>query len=133
MRRSIFTLFLLIAPVLAIQSVQEGVYTEAQAKRGQKIYLEECSKCHAENLTGGDGSPELAGKDFRTKWNGRSAGTLFELIRKTMPTDDPGHLSTLQSADLTAFILSANEFPAGQTELGRDLAVLNEIRIEAKK
>ncbi len=132
MRRCILILFLLIAPVLAIQSVQDGVYTAAQAKRGQKLYLEECSKCHAENLTGGDGSPELAGKDFRAKWNGKTVGTLFELIRKTMPTDDPGHLSTMQSADLAAYILSANEFPAGQKDLSRDLPALKEIRIENK-
>jgi cytochrome c len=124
---------LAIAPVLAITSVQDGVYTAAQAKRGQKLYLEECSKCHAENLTGGDGSPELAGKDFKAKWGGKSVGALFELIRQTMPTDDPGHLSTMQSTDLAAYILSANEFPAGQKDLSRDLTALNEIQIEAAK
>ncbi|MES1258707.1 MAG: cytochrome c [Acidobacteriota bacterium] len=127
----------LIPPVLLVpatgavsRSANEGVYTAEQAKRGQGVYREECAKCHAENLSGGDGSPELAGQDFRARWNGKSAGDLFELIRKTMPTDDPGHLSIRQYVDLTAFLLSANEFPAGQKDLDRDVATLREIRLE---
>lgn len=127
MKRALLTLAFLIVPLLAFQSPQPGLYSAAQAKRGQRIYTEECSKCHNENLGGGDGSPELAGKDFRAKWNGKPAGLLFELIRKTMPTDDPGHLSTIQTADVTAYILSVNEFPAGPKELPRDLAELNKL------
>ena len=50
-----------------------------------------------------------------------------------MPTDDPGHLSIRQCVDLTAYILSSNEFPAGQKELERDAASLNNIKIELKK
>lgn len=114
------------------RSVWEGVYSKAQATRGQNLYAEECMRCHGENLGGGEGGPPLAGKEFLEKWNGKTAGRLFGTIRKSMPSDDPGHLSTRQCSDLVAYILSVNEFPAGQKELESDTGSLDEIRIEAK-
>ncbi|HMC63235.1 MAG TPA: cytochrome c [Candidatus Solibacter sp.] len=117
----------------ASRSVWDGVYTKEQAGRGQKAYQEECMKCHGENLAGGEAAPPLAGAEWVAKWNGKTAGDLFGLTRKTMPTDDPGNLSSRQYSDIVAYILSGNEFPAGQKELDRDPAVLNEIRIEAKR
>jgi S-disulfanyl-L-cysteine oxidoreductase SoxD len=115
------------------RSVWDGVYTKAQAARGQAVYAEECMRCHGENLGGGEGGPPLAGKEFLEKWNGKTAGTLFSTIRKTMPSDDPGNLSARQYSDLVAYILSVNEFPAGQKELDRETASLDEIRIEVKR
>jgi quinoprotein glucose dehydrogenase len=111
----------------------EGVYTKQQAARGQALYAEECAKCHGENLSGGDDSPELAGASFTARWKGKKLSALFTLISKTMPTDDPGHLSTRQTTDLTAFILSSNGFPAGPDELPNNPAALNDIAIEARK
>jgi mono/diheme cytochrome c family protein len=113
--------------------VWDGVYTKEQARRGQATYQETCLKCHGETLGGGEGGPEVAGEEFRQKWNGKTAGDLFALIRKTMPADDPGSLSNREFSDLVAYILSVNEYPAGQKEMDRDLAALNEIRIETKQ
>src|ERR1700730_2471178 len=104
----------------ASRSVWDGVYAKEQADRGQKAYQEECMKCHGENLAGGEASPPLVGAEFLPKWNGKTAGDLFGLIRKTMPTDDPGNLSSRQYADIVAYILSMNEFPAGPKELDAD-------------
>jgi mono/diheme cytochrome c family protein len=115
------------------RSVWDGVYTKQQANRGQTTYQEVCLKCHGENLGGGEGGPALAGEDFRRKWNGKTAGDLFGLIRKTMPSDDPGSLSSREYSDLVAYVLSGNEFPAGPKELDRDIAALNEIVIEIKR
>ncbi len=117
----------------AARSVWDGVYTNEQAKRGRLTYGETCLKCHGETLGGAEAGPALAGDEFRGKWNGRTAGDLFALIRKSMPSDDPGGLSSREYSDLVAYIFSVNEFPAGQNELGRDVAALNEIRIEAKR
>ena len=114
------------------RSVWDGVYTKAQATRGQNIYAEECMRCHGENLGGGEGGPPLAGKEFLEKWNGKTAGKLFGTIRKSMPSDNPGSISTRQSSDLVAYILSVNEFPAGSKELDSDTGSLDEIRIEVK-
>ena len=117
----------------AARSVWDGVYTKEQAGRGQKAYQEECMKCHGENLAGGEASPPLVGADFLPKWTGKTVGDLFGLVRKTMPTDDPGNLSSRQYSDIVAYILSVNEFPAGQKELDRDPAASNDVRIEAKR
>jgi quinoprotein glucose dehydrogenase len=111
--------------------VWDGVYTKAQAVRGQSVYAEECARCHGENLSGGEGGPPLAGKEFLEKWNGKTAGNLFATIRK-MPSDDPGRMSTRQCSDLVAYILSVNGFPDGAKELDREGAPLDEIRIEVK-
>jgi mono/diheme cytochrome c family protein len=115
------------------RSVWEGVYTKEQAGRGQTVYRDECMKCHGENLMGGEASPGLVGDEFLPKWNGKTVGALFQIVRKTMPTDDPGNLSTRQYSDVVAYILNANGFPVGQTELERDIVRLNEIRIETKR
>ena len=116
----------------ATRSVWDGVYTREQAARGQAVYRQECAKCHGENLAGGENSPPLVGSEFLHNWNGKTAGALYELTRKTMPSDDPGSLSTRQYADLVAYLFGANDFPPGDKELARDAAALNEIRIEPK-
>jgi len=134
MRQAPLTILLAACAVAAAsRSVWDGVYTKEQAQRGQAAYAEECMKCHAENLAGGEDAPPLAGDEFLHKWNARTVGALFESIRKTMPSDDPGNLSSRQYSDIVAYILSVNEFPAGQKELEHEAAPLNEIRIEAKR
>ena len=134
-RSSVSILLVLLSSSIAAvsRSVWDGVYTKQQAGRGQSSYREECLKCHAENLMGGEAAPALAGDEFLHKWNGKTAGDLFEWIRNTMPSEDPGNLSRRQYADIVAYILSVNEFPAGQKELESETAPLNDIRIEAKR
>ena len=109
----------------------DGVYTLGQAKRGAlKSGL--CIECHGDGFVGGP-APELAGADFAANWEGRSVGDLFDLIRLTMPDNDPGALSREEYADLVAYILSVNKFPTGTTEIGTSLAPLQQIRILASK
>jgi S-disulfanyl-L-cysteine oxidoreductase SoxD len=115
------------------RSVWDGVYTKAQAGRGLARYREDCAKCHAENLMGGEDAPALVGDEFLQKWRGQTAGDLFELIRKTMPSEDPESLSRREYADILAYLLGSNGFPAGEKELGNELAALKEIRIENKR
>src|SRR5215813_2535742 len=77
------------------------------------------------------GAP-LAGPDFLESWNGLTVSKLFDKIRLTMPKGEPGEVSVQQKADILAFILSVNKFPAGQTELQKSEA-LKDIRFEAVK
>jgi S-disulfanyl-L-cysteine oxidoreductase SoxD len=114
-------------------SVQEGVYTEEQAKRGAAIYEKECSSCHGSTMEGLDMAPPLSGAAFIANWNGLTVGDLFERIRLSMPQDDPGRLSRQQDADVLAFILSVNKFPAGKSELARETEPLKQIRFETAK
>jgi S-disulfanyl-L-cysteine oxidoreductase SoxD len=115
------------------RSVWDGVYTEEQAKRGEPVYRKECAACHGDLLTGGESAPPLTGGAFLSNWNGLTMGDLFDRIRKTMPQSAPGRLTRQQDADILAFMLSVNKFPAGKTELYRQSEMLKEIRFEAAK
>src|SRR5437867_7941474 len=115
----------------AARTVWDGVYTLNQAKRGAlKSGL--CTQCHGDNFEGGP-APQLGGQDFLERWNGRTVGDLFELIRLTMPDDDPGALPREQYADLVAYILAVNKFPSGTTEIGVQAEPLKLIRIDPSK
>ena len=116
-------------------SVWDGVYNEKQAERGAALYYHECSSCHGDKLTGkeSENSPALTGEKFTTQWNGRTVGDMFRKILRKMPDDDPGTLSPQESADLVAFILSFNKFPAGKAELPAVNESLATIRFDAKK
>jgi mono/diheme cytochrome c family protein len=115
------------------RSVWDGTYTKAQAARGKTVYEHTCTRCHGETLLGGDDAKPLVGEAFLEKWNGQTVGKLFDAIRRTMPDDGPGVLGRRESADVVAYILSANGFPAGQAELENEDAPLNEILIKAKR
>jgi hypothetical protein len=54
-------------------------------------------------------------------------------MQTSMPADQPGKLSREQNADILAFLLSFNEFPAGSRDLSTDAAVLAKIRFESVK
>ena len=112
------------------QSVSSGVYTADQAKRGQTVYVDVCSKCHLEDLSGGKDSPPLVGNEFLSGWKGKTVGAFFDEVRMTMPFDAPGSLKAEQYADLVAYLFSANKFPAGAKELAADPAPLQEIKFE---
>ena len=60
-------------------------------------------------------------------------GDLFERIRISMPQNAPGSLSGQQNADILAFMLQQNKFPAGTTEMGIQGMMLKAIKFEAKK
>ena len=98
------------------RSVSDGVYSAAQAVRGQEIYKAQCAECHGNALEGTVGSP-LAGDSFLSDWSARPLSALVDKIQKTMPFSAPGSLSPQQSADLTAYMLQVGKFPAGRAEL----------------
>ena len=110
------------------KSVKDGVYSADQAKRGESLYAETCAACHDAKLAGGIG-PALAGKDFIASWKGQTVGDVFTKIKVEMPLTAPGTLSPDQTADVLAFILSANQFPAGATALATDATPLKDIRM----
>lgn len=116
----------------APQSVLEGVYTDVQAKRGETVYAENCGTCHGPKLMGTDtGGPPLAGPDFINGWKDMSVGALLNKINMDMPSNAPGTLTPEQYADTTAYVLSINRYPAGQTELPTDAAALKTVKMAA--
>ena len=113
-------------------TVWDGVYTEAQARRGLDKYTQVCSNCHLPDLSGSDQAPALVGGEFLDRWEGQSVGDLADRIRTTMPQDDVGSLNIQMSADLTAYLLQVNRFPAGSTELKADRSAMKAIGIRRK-
>jgi quinoprotein glucose dehydrogenase len=111
----------------APRSVWDGVYTDAQASRGEKISAEQCARCHGQTLTGAEAAPALVGDVFNANWEGVPLGDLFERIRVSMPLDTPGSLSRQQNVDVLAYMLKLGKVPAGAAELTTDTAVLGQI------
>jgi quinoprotein glucose dehydrogenase len=115
------------------RSVNEGVYTAEQAKRGEALYREQCATCHGDNLEGSGPMPPLAGKDFLSNWSGKSVGDLFEKTTTTMPATAPGTLTPAQGADIVAHMLAAGKYPAGTTELESKIEALMQITLDPPK
>ena len=109
-------------------SVWSGVYTESQATAGEKLYGDYCAKCHAQDLSGIERAPALAGMSFTQRWHGATLTRLFERI-ETMPPEAPKSLTAKQYVDIMAFLLKASDFPAGQTPLAPEQLALVGVRV----
>ena len=141
---SLVVVFSLFGPIRNLgaqgkRSVNNGVYTEAQAKRGEQIFngVGRCYECHLRNLQGDaqrKGKP-LAGPDFLSDWTDKSVDDLFYKVQYTMPTDirGSGTLPVEQVADLVAFLLQRNGYSAGFQELGTDRGQLKMIAFDMPK
>lgn len=108
------------------RTVSDGVYTVAQATRGQTMYSDRCSPCHGPTLGGGL-APPLVGDAFIGDFDKQPLLELVEKIHKTMPANDPGTLTRQQTADIVAYILQVGKFPAGTAELTPDETGLKQI------
>jgi mono/diheme cytochrome c family protein len=112
--------------------IWQGVFTNAQAKRGDKIYAQHCAMCHMVDMGGKEPAPELAGDNFLAKWLGHDVGELYTRVSTTMPAGNPGTLKPNEYADLVALLLQANNFKGGQVEMKPDVAALKQIKIKKK-
>src|ERR1041385_4458465 len=99
------------------RSVRDGVYTDAQMKRGDEAFQANCLMCHGQDLNGGEVAPALFGGNFMSNWNGLTVGDLSERIRLSMPPDNPDKMTQQQRVDIISLILNANGLPSGQKEL----------------
>jgi S-disulfanyl-L-cysteine oxidoreductase SoxD len=97
-------------------SVNDGVYTEAQARRGETIYGANCSGCHGDALQGKSDGP-LRGAVFMDRWREDSLNVVFQHMRTLMPARAPASLPETAYIDVLALVLEANRFPPGSKEL----------------
>jgi mono/diheme cytochrome c family protein len=111
----------------------DGVYTKAQSDAGKSGYASKCASCHGDALTGGEMAPALAGGDFMANWNGLTVFDFFDRVRKTMPLGKEGTLNREEVAQITAFILSSNSYPAGQAALDTHDETLKMIKLDTKR
>ena len=115
------------------RSVWDGIFTAEQARRGGARYGELCASCHGDTLGGGESAPPLAGGEFLANWNTLTVGELFDRTRSTMPQNKPGSMNREATAEILAFVLAANQFPSGKSDLPQASEVLRQIKIEAIK
>jgi mono/diheme cytochrome c family protein len=125
-----FVIVLVALPVAAAlsqaeRSVWNGVYTDAQAARGQTVFAASCSSCH--------GVEDFAGDAFLGAWDATTVLDLFSTMQTKMPMDNPGSLQPEQYVDVIAYFFRGNAFPSGKDELTTDRDQLKLIRIERKK
>ena len=115
----------------SIGTIWDGVFSQEQAAEGATQYELSCSTCHAADLRGSSTSPSLVGGGFLFFWQDKPLSELFTTIQTRMPTDAPNSLPTRTYLNILSYILEANEFPAGESDL-LDPAALRRIIITAK-
>ena len=91
-----------------------GFYSAEQAERGRESFRRTCRECHT--------ASEFRGNDFESQWQRQNAWNLFNEISWNMPETAPGSLTDQTYADIVAYILLLNRYPAG----GEDLAATPE-------
>jgi mono/diheme cytochrome c family protein len=127
------------SPAARGPSVWDGVYSEAQARRGAAVYEAPCGKCHGYRLNGAPDDPDMistqpiAGPKFLRDWDGVSLAALYAYTRATMPANNPGFLSDGEYADLLAYMLFVSGAPAGENELSSDPGRLTGIVIRQQR
>jgi mono/diheme cytochrome c family protein len=125
--------FVLLAAMAMARSTRDGVYTDAQARRGEAAYKKSCVSCHGEKLDGSGQIPALGGEEFEMTWTGKNLDDIFERMQGSMPADNPGKLTRPENVDILAYILKANKLPAGTSELPSEAEALKKIEIDAGK
>jgi len=97
------------------RTVWSGVYSDAQAARGETEYVSRCASCHKDDLSGYQSI--LKGDRFMNEYREATLYRLFDKMKTTMPRGAAGTLSDRQYLDIVTYVLKANEFPAGADEL----------------
>jgi uncharacterized protein len=117
---------------LVQKTIWDGVFTDAQATRGQGSYKEKCASCHKEDLLGESDAPALAGTQFASRWTGTTVDEMVQTIRRSMPQEAPDSLGVPIYVDIVSFLFKANGAPAGAAELSTERPQLQQIRITAR-
>jgi S-disulfanyl-L-cysteine oxidoreductase SoxD len=110
---------------------EDGIYSNPQAERGEALFQQHCAVCHGARL---EGNPAVAltGPGYRARWEDGShtLDDLFYIIRTLMPNTAPGSLSKPEYADIVAYILKVNAYPAGDAELVPKAATMKAVVLQ---
>lgn len=100
----------------------DGFFTAAQASRGERRFAQLCADCHR--------TVEIT-RSWFSGFTHQNAGELYTIMSMTMPETSPGSLDDDDYADILAYLLRLNDYPAGDAELPADRSVLGAIAIPA--
>jgi cytochrome c len=109
------------------KTVWDAVYSDAQAERGKAAYEKDCAFCHLSDLAGQGFAPPLIEDTFKQRWEDGTLNDLYVVIKATMPQDKPDSLTADAYADIVAFLLKSNKYPAGPQELKPDPAEMKNV------
>ena len=103
------------------QPAVPALYTTDQALAGEGAFMAHCAACHGTNLHGVS-APGVAGNDFlkTAKGNGWTLEVIRTLVFTMMPLNAAGTLPPVQYAQIMAYLLAANCYPAGSTPFPAD-------------
>ena len=125
--------FAVVCSVISLAQVSksqwDGVYTDAQASRGEALYVDNCIMCHGTTLLGTILAPAVAGPEFLAKWNRKPLSLVFNIIQTRMPLNLSGHLSPQQNTDILAYMLKKSGSPAGEKELASRAETLTAVTV----
>lgn len=110
-------------------TVWDGVFTEAQALRGEAAYGRSCAACHKEDLLGGGTAPALAGEEFFRRWNESTVDDMVQTMKGSMPQEAPGSLAAQVYVDIVTYLLKASGSPTGSKELTAERDQLKLVRL----
>jgi mono/diheme cytochrome c family protein len=105
------------------RTVNDEVYSKAQAKAGEKLYTDHCILCHDK-------------KYFRPvlkRWEGQPLSILFTVMSTSMPESNPGFMTEKEYVDILAYILSLSRYAPGDAALDYQDGALNEITVAARQ
>ncbi|MGE0449000.1 MAG: PQQ-binding-like beta-propeller repeat protein [Vicinamibacterales bacterium] len=108
------------APARSVSPGAGGIYTSAQAQRGEQRFQQACSTCHTID--------EQAGS-LRSKWGTGTLADLYKVISTTMPQNSPGSLSSDDYASIIALYLRQTGHSPGAVELPSDSTQLMRLRV----
>jgi cytochrome c553 len=126
---SCLTFLVFFIPAVQAQSqvgnktVLDGVFSDAQVKRGQTAYAAHCSACHGEALEGVS-APELTGNHFLERWREDMLDTIYNYIKENMPLGlaaDAKRIADGDYLDILTHILNVNGYRSGANDLTPDL------------
>ena len=108
-------------------------FTEAQAQRGRRSYVDHCSDCHGSNLNNGEfGGAPLKGTYFNDHWGALTVDALYGFIDTAMPPNRPGSLNPQTYTDIITFLLSKNGYRPTGNEMPADTDRMATMTLEKK-
>lgn len=104
------------------RTVRDGVYSAAQAARGERLFESICVNCH-------EMADFTAAGAYLEDVDGEPLSNTFDYVSSEMPEDDPGSLEAEEYAAVLAYIFRVYGLPSGDVELPVDRDSLRTIAI----
>jgi mono/diheme cytochrome c family protein len=95
------------------RTVRDGVFSPAQAARGERLFNSICANCHEISEFTGAGA-------YLEEVDGKPLWETFEYIWSEMPEDDPSSLNPEDYAAVLSYIFSVYGLPSGAADMPID-------------